>query len=281
MTPRAKIVGAKSAFTRQPGGTIAMQADGTVEATVGYKGPTALYRQFLPTPLMPHPDFPSLKLYEFRGEEEQGEIYSYVFTYRGVFASADLFLLMQESMTVNTTQEPLETFYKFSTPFTSQPLTAMMIAQVRAALEWNVDITTMTGWPTVADPNLPQPPTWTNVTAGTPGDWTTGSLAWHLWYLKQRGIESYLQVAGTAQLTFTQPDTAVPTPDYLNRVGTLDHATTAWTRSVTVSKAVIGTRDWLFSGVSWRRAGGALVMTEDHSLSGPQGWNPALYTKAT
>lgn len=276
-TPTDPIhIGDTAGLIRQTGGTVRMSSDGLVEATVIYKCPSAIYVANLPTPKQPHPDFPSLLLFEFAGVEEEGAIYRLEYIYKGVFGSIDLLLLMQETFTVNTTQEPVETHYSFSQPFENPPVTAAQLAAIQAALDNNVtNIVAMTAWPANQDPNNP-PPTWVPITAG--------SAPWFLWKLKRRGIESYLRPGITAQLRYVKQATSSGSPihlstTYLNKVGTTDHVTDAWNAIQSIDpSAAVGNRTWLLSGISWTLMGNAFTITEDHTLSGPTGWIPYLYT---
>lgn len=253
------LIGAISGLTRQAGDTIRMSADGIVEAMVSYKCPSSIYVANLPAPLQAHPDFASLLLFEFSGVREDGEIYRFDYIYKGVFGSENLFALMQENVTVNTTQEPIETLYKFAYPFDSPPVSTAQLAVIQQAMENNIqDITTM---------------------SSTAAPFVAGSPAWTLWKLKRMGVESYLRPGVTAQLRFVAAASsgAPISGDYLNKVGTTDHVTTAWGHARSIP-ATAGSRTWLFSGVSWTLMGNALTVTEDHMLSGPTAWIPYIYT---
>lgn len=253
-------VGNKQTYERQPTGTLKLYADGSVEAVETFKGVYEKRLENLPVPLQPHPDFPSLQLYEFAGAKEEGNIYRYENIYKGVYAGIDLFTLMQTDVQMMTSTEPVETFWKFSYPFTSPPVTNSLLANIQAALDANVaDITAV----------------YPAITSSTP--------AWQLWNLRRRGIDAYRMMNLTARLSYVQPTSTPPTAAFAIQVGTVPaSSTTALARAQAkdyVPKTTI--RNFLFNGLSWRVAGGVISITEEHQLSGPNQWNPYLYAAAT
>ena len=243
-------------YERQPTGTLKLYADGSVEAVETFKGVYSKRLANLPTPLQPHPDFPSLKLYEFAGAKEEGEIYRYENIYKGVYAGIDLFTLMQTDVQMMTSNEPVESFYKFSYPYSAPPVTNTLMSQIQAALDANVaDITAV----------------YPAITSSTP--------AWQLWNLRRRGIDAYRMMNLTARLSYVQPTSNPPTAAFAIQVGTVPASkTTALTRAQAAGYVPTSTvRNYLFNGLNWKVAGGVISITEEHQLSGPNQWNSYLY----
>jgi hypothetical protein len=278
-------VGNTTSYERQPTGTLKLFADGSVEAVETYKGVYSLRLANLPIPLASHPDFPSLKLYEFAGSKEEGEIYKYENIYKGVYAGINLLDLMQTDVQVMTSNEPVETFWKFSYPVGSPPtppVTNVLLAQVQAALDANLpDITAISAgaWPKTTNGVDTKPydgaPNWVAITSGSP--------AYELWNLRRRGIDSYRMMNLTARLSYVQPTTTPPTAEFAIQVGTVPASnTTALQKAITLGYVPTpSVRNFLFNGLNWKVAGGAITITEEHQMSGPNKWQPYLYAVNT
>jgi len=265
--------GKVSELIRQSDETLKQFADGTLEATIKFKCAFDKRVSFLPKVLQEHPDFPSLKLYEFGGEREPGNIWRYDCIYKGFNAGVDLWALMQEDVTVTTSQEPVETFWKFSYPWENPPVNNIVLAQIKAAIEANVtDITTLAGWPKWDSES--GKPIWVAITTGTP--------AWELWNLLRRGVTSYRMLSISARLSYCTAATKLPPEEFVLRVGTARDGltnTTALSKATTVPQP--SKRNYLFAGLNWTKQGGVIRYVEEHSLSGPNKWNPYLYAPAT
>lgn len=282
MASGVKQIGNVQTYERQPTGTLKLYADGSIEAVETYKGVYAKRMENLPVPLQAHPDFPSLKLYEFAGSKEEGNIYKYENIYKGVYSGIDLFTLMQTDVQMMTSNEPVETFWKFSYPYTSPPVNNILLAQIQAALDANLpDITAISAgpWPVTSNGIDTKPyagaPAWTAITVNSP--------AWQLWNLRRRGADSYRMMNLTARLSYVQPTSVPPTSDFAIQVGTVPATSTAALVRAQASGFVpkSSVRNYLFNGLSWRVAGGVISITEEHQLSGPNQWNPYLYAAAT
>ncbi len=254
------LQGNTTTYERQPTGTLKLFADGSVEAVETYKGDYAKRLPNLPIPLQEHPDFPSLKLYEFAGAKEEGNIYRYENIYKGVYGGIDLLTLMQTDVQMMTSNEPVETFWKFSYPYSAPPVTNSLMANVQSALDANVS----------------------NITSIFPAI-TSGTPAYELWQLRRRGIEAYRMMNLTARLSYVQATSHPPTAAFAIQVGTVPTApTTALQRALDSGYVPTPTiRNYLFNGLSWRVAGGVISINEEHQLSGPNQWNPYLYAAAT
>ena len=253
-------------YERQPTGTLKLYADGSCEATETFTGTWEKRLSNLPVALQPHPDFPTLKLYEFVGAKEPGNIYRYECIYKGILPDTDLVALMQEECSVTTSQEPVETFWKFAYPWSGPPVTTTFLANIQTALETNVsDITTI--FPAIA-PEAPD----------------GGDQAYNLWLLRRKGIDSYLAMRLNAKLSYVQSvedfaNQKYNTPFY---VGLVTHITPdsrlGKAKTIPNNPGSFTTRNYLFSGLSWRLQGGVVSVVEEYSLSGGNGkWQPYLY----
>ena len=266
-------VGNTTGLIRQSEETLKQFADGTLEATIRYKCVFDKRIQYLPEVLSEHPDFPSLKLYEFGGEREPGNIWRYDCIYKGFNKGTDLWALMQEDVSVSTSLEPVETFWKFSYPWATPPVTNTVLAQIKAAIDANVtDITTLSGWPKWDSDSTK--PTWVSI--------AVNSVPWQLWNLMRRGVTSYRMLSVSARLSYCGAATTIPTEEFILRVGTARDGltnTTALSKTTTVPKPSV--RNYLFTGLNWTKQGGVIRFTEEHTLSGPNKWNPYLYAAAT
>lgn len=178
------IIGDNRLLVLQPNQSISQAPDGSGEGRLSYKTPWANISRFLPTPLQPHPIFPSLLLFEFTIEREPGDIGRYDCIYRGVLA-ADPMGLAQYEGTKASTSEPIETHPKFAFPTSAPPVTPAELVAINLALDNN---TTPTG---------------------------LGTLATLLYNKKLRGTDSYYRI-GT---TFRKSYVSVLIPNNAKAVG--------------------------------------------------------------
>lgn len=263
MASGVKQIGNRQTYERQPTGTLKLYADGSCEATETFTGVWEKRLENLPVALQPHPDFPTLKLYEFLGAREPGNIYHYDCVYKGILPNTDLVALMQEEVSVTTSQDPIETFWKFSYPWNSPPVTTTFLSQIQAALDANVaDITAV--YPAIA-PEAPD----------------GGDEAYNLWLLRRKGIDSYLALRLTAKLTFVQALADFQPyldPFYVGLARDPISANTPLANAKTVPNKNLGNRNYLFSSMSWRLQGGVVSIAHEYTLSGGSGkWQPYIY----
>ena len=273
MASGVKQIGNRTTYERQPTGTLKLYVDGSSEATETFSGVWEKRLENLPVALQPHPDYPTLRLCEFIGAKEPGNIYRYECVYKGILPKTDVWALMQEEVTLMSSQEPLETFYKFSYPYTSPPVTNTLLANIQSALDANVpDITAV----------------YPAITSSTP--------AWQLWNLRRRGIDSVKVPQMSVKLSYVADpysegwltEVFLLLSRYVGVIAKSDYEdSVAINRARTVPRPIQfegadGTggdfpRDYLFNGITWRLQGGLLSVSEDYLLSGPSGWNPYLY----
>lgn len=274
----ALLRGNTQTYERQPTGTLKLYPDGSCEATETFRGTYAKRLENLPVALQPHPDFPTLKLFEFLGSKEPGEIYQYACVYKGILPDTDVWALMQEDVTLMSAQEPVETFWRFSYPWNDPPVTTTLLSQVQAAIDANVaDITAV--YPNI-DPE---------------GD-ASGKAAYNLWLLRRRGIDSVKVPQLSVRLSYVADASLGSWYLTVRRLISLYVGTIALdsdgtylainrARSVpTPGNFEFGSdedrkRNYLLNGVSWRLQGNLLNVSEDYLLSGRSGWVPYLYER--
>lgn len=240
------IIGS-TGYTEQVEYPVTMAPDGSGVGIVTQKAPWQYIVNNIPTPLTPHPSFPSLLLYEFTINREAGGFGSVSSTYRGVLA-ANPFLLVQEEVSVATSAEPVETNPLFSYPPGSPPVTNVMLAEIQQAIaQFRQPSTAIIG----VSPNA----------------------AWTLYNLLLSGVESYLR-RGT---TYRQNFCSNVFPSDYSGVGYISGQPGANAPVPPSGSSTAPNQNWIQTGISWRRQGGVIYVTKEWQLSGPGGWNPVLY----
>ena len=151
------------------------------------------------------------------------------------------FTFSQQEFNVTTSAEPIETHPLFATEVTSTEL-----AQIQKYLDNNTI------------------PVYSNAITGATG------AGVKLYNKKRRGIDSYLSIGGVYKLSYIQA--VVPT-DYAP-VGSIVIAPT-------LAPIPPGSRNYLYSGLSWRKQGGVVTVNEEYTMSGPAGWDEELYATFT
>ena len=248
------IIGS-TGFTEQVEYPVTMAPDGSGVGIVTQKAPWQYIINNIPTPLTPHPSFPSLLLYEFTINRESGGFGTVSGTYRGVLA-ANPFLLVQEEVSVATSAEPVETNPIFAYPPSAPPIanppdytSLQVLAEIQQALaQFRQPDETIIG--------------------------TAPNAAWTLFGLLQQGVESYLR-RGT---TYRQNFCSNTFPSDYSGVGYISGNPGANAPVPPSGSATAPDQNWIQTGISWRRQGGVIYVTKEWQLSGPGGWNPILYT---
>lgn len=235
-------IGNFSAQYQPDGDDVKQGPDGSGEATLTFKTTTAGFTlASLPNPLSPHPVYTQLKLYEAQAKREPGNIMVVTCTYRGVIVG-NKFTFSQQEFNVNTSAEPIETHPTFSNPVANPPVTPAELAKIQKFLDNN----------TV--------PVYTIATTGA----TAAGVK--LYNKKRRGIDSYLSVGGTYKLTYIQADV----PSEYSSIGKIFIAPP-------LAPIPPGSRNYLYTGLSWRKQGGVVTVNEEYTMSGFNGWDSDLY----
>ena len=228
----------------QPDGDDVKQGpDGSGEATLTFKRSSDSFTlASLPNPLSEHPKYSALRLYEAQAKREPGNIMVVTCTYRGVIVG-NRFTFAQQEFNVSTSAEPIETHPIFSNPVENPPVTPTELATIQRFLDNN----------TV--------PVYTIASTGA----TAAGVM--LYNKKRRGIDSYLSIGGTYKLSYIQEN--IPT-DY-SPVGNIIIAPP-------LAPIPPGNRNYLYTGLSWRKQGGVVSVNEEYTMSGPTGWDEDLYS---
>lgn len=235
-------IGNFSAQYQPDGDDVKQGPDGSGEATLTFKTTTAGFTlASLPNPLSPHPVYTQLKLYEAQAKREPGNIMVVTCTYRGVIVG-NKFTFSQQEFNVNTSAEPIETHPTFSNPVANPPVTPAELAKIQKFLDNN----------TV--------PVYTIATTGA----TAAGVK--LYNKKRRGIDSYLSIGGTYKLTYIQADV----PSEYSSIGKIFIAPP-------LAPIPPGSRNYLYTGLSWRKQGGVVTVNEEYTMSGFNGWDSDLY----
>lgn len=221
----------------QPDQSVSQAPDGSGEARLAYMCRWAQVALYIPTPLQPHPLFPSLLLFEFSTIREPGDLALFACIYRGVLAANPMDLAQYEGNRV-VTSEPIETNPIFSYPPSSPPVSPTELVAINLALDNN---TAPTG---------------------------LGTVATLLYNKKLRGIDSYYRVGTTFRKSYVSTDI----PSSVSGVGLLidgspdDNAPTLGAG-----------QNWLYSGQSWRKSAGVVSVQEEYQASGLGAWDTDLY----
>jgi hypothetical protein len=227
----------------QPDGDDVKQGpDGSGEATLTFKRSSDSFTlASLPNPLSQHPKYPALRLYEAQAKREPGNIMVVTCTYRGVIVG-NKFTFSQQEFTVNTSSEPIETHPRFSSPVAAPPVSPTEIATIQKFMDNN---------------NVPV------YAIDVFGSTKEGVL---LYNKKRRGTDSYLSVGGTYKLTYIQADV----PSEYNSIGKI-------TIAPPLAPIPPGKRNYLYTGLSWRKQGGVVTVNEEYTMSGFNGFDEDLY----
>lgn len=222
--------------------------DGSAEFTIKYSAPWSNLFNFVPSPLQPHPYFPSLLYYDGEASKEDGGMGRLTLRYRGIFVG-DPIPFEQVDGQISTTSEPIETAPIFAgLPGTNPdvaPVTRNDIAIVGNAL---VNNTT----PTSVDSQL------------------SGPKAIIYYNKKLRGIDSFYRTG----FVWRRHYCSTTVPDYTNLVG---YIVLPPTDPYSPPDPPPG-QNYLFTGIGWRQQGGVVTIDEEYTLSGPGGWDIDLYT---
>lgn len=234
------IIGNQRQLILQPDQTVSQAPDGSGEGRLSYKCPWVYVATYIPTPLQPHPLFPSLLLYEFTTAREMGDIARFDLIYRGVLAD-DPTLLAQYESNKAVTAEPIETHPLFAYPPSAPPVTPTQLVAINLALQNN---TAYSG---------------------------TGGADTLLYNKKLRGIDSYYRVGTTFRKSYVATD--LSTVSDISGVGYI-------TTDMDSNAPTLATgQNWLWTGLSWRKAAGVVSIVEDFQASGLGAWDPDLYAK--
>jgi hypothetical protein len=227
----------------QPDGDDVKQGpDGSGEAVLTFKrSATGFTLASLPNPLSEHPKYSALRLYEAQAKREPGDVMVVTCTYRGVIVG-NKYTFSQQEFTVNTSSEPIETHPTFSDPVANPPVTPTELTTLQKFLDNN----------TIPVYNI-----------AITGSTKEGVL---LYNKKRRGIDSYLSVGGTYKLTYIQADV----PSEYNSIGKI-------TIAPPLAPIPPGNRNYLYTGLSWRKQGGVVTVNEEYTMSGFNGWDSDLY----
>jgi len=235
-------IGSFTAQYQPDGDNVKQGPDGSGEASLTYKTTADGFTlASIPNPLAPHPVYPALKLFEAEAKREPGNVMAVTCTYRGVIVGNKLTFSQQE-FNVNTSAEPIETHPVFSQPVANPPVSPTELATIQKFLDNN----------TV--------PVYTNAVAGA----TDKGVM--LYNKKRRGIDSYFNVGGTYKLTYIQADV----PSEYNSIGKIFIAPP-------LAPIPPGNRNYLYTGLSWRKQGGVVSVNEEYTMSGFNGWDKDLY----
>lgn len=233
------IIGNTKGLILQPDQSVSQAPDGSGEARLSYKTPWVNVALYIPTPLQPHPLFPSLLLFEFTTNREVGDIAKFDCIYRGVLAANPMDLAQYEG-TKATTSEPIETHPLFAYPASAPPVSPAELVAINLALQNN---TTPTG---------------------------LGTAATLLYNKKLRGIDSYYRVATTFRKSYVS--TSIPSSTNVAKVG---HIATSMDPN---APSLPTGANYLYTGLSWRKAAGVVSNVEEYQGSGLGSWDIDLYT---
>jgi len=227
----------------QPDGDDVKQGpDGSGEATLTFKRSSDSFTlSSLPNPLSEHPKYSALRLYEAQAKREPGNIMVVTCTYRGVIVG-DKYTFSQQEFIVNTSSDPIESHPRFAQPVAAPPVSPTEIATIQKFMDNN---------------NVPV------YTKDIAGSTDAGVL---LYNKKRRGTDSYLSVGGTYKLTYIQADV----PSEYNSIGKI-------TIAPTLAPIPPGNRNYLYTGLSWRKQGGVVTVNEEYTMSGFNGYDSDLY----
>jgi hypothetical protein len=235
-------IGTFTAQYQPDGDDVRQGPDGSGEAVLTYKVTSAGFTlSSIPNPLSPHPAYPALKLYEAQAKREPGNVMAVTCTYRGVIVG-NKYTYSQQEFSATTSAEPIETHPTFSDPVAAPPVSPTELATIQKFLDNN----------TV--------PVYTIATTGATAAGVT------LYNKKRRGIDSYFNVGGTYKLTYIQADI----PDGYNAIGKI-------TIAPPLAPIPPGNRNYLYTGLSWRKQGGVVTVSEEYTMSGFNGWDSDLY----
>lgn len=227
----------------QPDGDDVKQGpDGSGEAVLTFKrSATGFTLASLPNPLSEHPKYSALRLYEAQAKREPGDVMVVTCTYRGVIVG-NKFTFSQQEFTVNTSSEPIETHPLFSDPVDNPPVSPTELATIQKFLDNNT---------------VPV------YTIATTNSTEKGVM---LYEKKRRGIDSYMNVGGTYKLSYIQADI----PSEYTAIGKI-------TIAPPLAPIPPGNRNYLYTGLSWRKQGGIVSVNEEYTMSGFSGWDSDLY----
>lgn len=242
-----KTIGKQNVLILQPDQSVSMAPDGSGEGRLSYKCTWDKVSKYVPVPLQPHPDFPALLLYEFNTVREPGDIGRFDCIYRGVLAP-DTLALKQEEVTMSTSAEPIESHPRYAGVRDKdghwpdpQPVSTSDLAAINLALQNNA----------------------LNFTS-------TNALAVELFGKKIRGIDSYLRVGTTYRANYVLSNP--PTADDYASVGKIP--TNEYVAKFSANAPVPPTgSNYLYTDLSWRKAGGAFYISIGLQLSGTGGWD--------
>jgi len=228
-----------SSFQYQPDGdNVKMGPDGSGQATLTYKVPTGFNFNNIPKPLAPHPAYPSLLLYEAETNREPGEVFAVTCTYRGIVADNPV-VYMQQSFDGTLSSEPIATHPKFAHPVSSPPVLPAEVVAIENALA-NHQLYTI---------DFP--------------DATAEGVKLFTYMLRKQ--DSYFCVRSN----YTQSYTSRNIPSDYSALGKISNPPGA--------PNLPDSENWLFSGLSWTKAGGVVIVKREYMASGRLGWDSYLY----
>ena len=235
-------IGSFTAQYQPDGDNVKQGPDGSGEASLTYKTTADGFTlASIPNPLSPHPVYSALKLYEAEAKREPGNVMAVTCTYRGVIVG-NKNTYSQQEFSINTSSDPVETHPLFAQPIGNPPVSPTELATIQKFLDNNtVPVYTIA------------------ITNATKAGVT-------LYNKKRRGIDSYLNIGGVFKLTYIQDKT----PDDYSKIGKI-------TISPTSAPIPPGNRNYLYTGLSWRKQGGVVTVNEEYTMSGIGGWDSDLY----
>jgi hypothetical protein len=249
-----KLIGNDVTWIKQTDQKITQGPDGSVQATLSYKCKWPAIKQFIPTPLQKHPDFPSLLLYEYSIEKEPGEIGRFDLVYRGtLLEDKDLGKLAQEEATLAVSTEPIETHPTFAGVRDSSgnwpaspPVSKSELNAIDLALRSSVSYT------------------------------SANTAAQKLYDRKLRGIDSYYRIGTTYRNSYVQ--SKAPVASQYAVVGK-SIKNDGFKQVYPNAPVPADGQFYLMTGLSWRKAGGAYYVSQEFQLSGLGGWDSVLYAQ--
>ena len=256
---------------------ISVGADGSCTATVTTTIPASGFTiRSLPQYGSPHPDFPTLLLWETKASREAGSLMKVISTYKGV-ANGNTRQQAVVEFALALTQDPILTHPKFcgnpsadlGQSFPNPKINGGEIAAIDTVLKTNAAYTKNSSFIVQAKFNGDAPD------IGAIGSTHKSTQVGRLYYmLKRQGIESYLSVGGSYKQSYV--DTVIA-PDIYNFLGKVIPASANPSIGNIQQCLSSQKRNLLYNSLSWRVQGNLVTISQDYQMSGIGGWNAFLY----
>jgi len=222
----------------QPERPVHLNPDGSAQATLTYKCSSTSAVAVIPSYLSAHPFIPALKCFESDYNMEPGGVVVITTIYKGVM--------------VDTGDLPGLAQHEFSRVCSEAPI------------ETHPSFSIPFESPPVSVADISK----IELSLQNNTDMPTGmsAAAEALYGLKRRGVESFMKPGSIYKKSYIS--TTIPATDdigYISEPGT-------------PAPAAPTGQNYLCIGISWTKEAGVIRVHEEHQLSGPGGWNPALYT---